>query len=96
MLDCMARRHPVAVAMDRQGCGVLVDRKPGRQAWPGTAQERPDTYLLHAGQIGRRERRLADGFATAPSRAAPQDAAVTQALGLGRPTLSESESKQLG
>jgi acyl-CoA synthetase (NDP forming) len=42
-----------------------------------------------------RERRLAGGFATAPSRAAPQDEAIAQALGLGRPTLSESESKQL-
>ena len=42
-----------------------------------------------------RERRLADGFATAPSRTAVQDEAIAQALGLGRPTLSESESKQL-
>jgi acyl-CoA synthetase (NDP forming) len=42
-----------------------------------------------------RERRLADGFATAPSRTAPQDGAIAQALGLGRPTLSESESKRL-
>jgi acetyltransferase len=42
-----------------------------------------------------RERRLADGFATATPRTAPQDAAITRALGLGRPTLSESESKQL-
>jgi acetate---CoA ligase (ADP-forming) len=42
-----------------------------------------------------RERRLADGFATAPSRTAAQNAAIAQALGLGRPTLSESESKQL-
>jgi acetyltransferase len=42
-----------------------------------------------------RERRLADGFATAPSRTAPQDEAIAQALGLGRPTLSESESKRL-
>src|SRR5438067_13854063 len=42
-----------------------------------------------------RERRLADGFATAPSRTALQDEAIAQALGLGRPTLSESESKQL-
>src|SRR5216683_1224273 len=42
-----------------------------------------------------RERRLADGFATAPSRAAPQDEAIAQALGRGRPTLSESESKEL-
>src|SRR5438874_180289 len=42
-----------------------------------------------------RERRLADGFAGAPSRTASQDAAIAQALGLGRATLSESESKQL-
>src|SRR6516162_5778342 len=42
-----------------------------------------------------RERRLADGFAAAPSRTAAQDAAITRALGLGRPTLSESESKEL-
>src|SRR5258707_11761019 len=42
-----------------------------------------------------RERRLADGFATAPPRTAPQDEAIALALGLGRPTLSESESKQL-
>src|SRR5262245_13882775 len=42
-----------------------------------------------------RERRLRDGFATAPSRTPPQDEAIAQALGLGRPRLSESESKQL-
>jgi acetyltransferase len=42
-----------------------------------------------------RERRLIDGFAAAPPRTAPQDEAIAQALGLGRPTLSESESKQL-
>jgi acyl-CoA synthetase (NDP forming) len=42
-----------------------------------------------------RERRLADGFATAPTRAAPQDQAIAQALGRGRPILSESESKEL-
>src|SRR5499433_1001514 len=42
-----------------------------------------------------RERRLADGFATAPPRTAPQDEAIAEALGRGRPTLSESESKQL-
>jgi len=42
-----------------------------------------------------RERRLADGFASAPSRTAAQDEAIVQALGLGRATLSESESKQL-
>jgi acetate---CoA ligase (ADP-forming) len=42
-----------------------------------------------------RERRLADGFATAPPRTAAQDQAITKALGLGRLTLSESESKEL-
>src|SRR4029077_528304 len=42
-----------------------------------------------------RERRLADGFAAAPPRTAPQGAAIPRALGRGRPTLSESESKQL-
>src|SRR5262245_44129839 len=42
-----------------------------------------------------RERRLADGFATVPPRTAAQDEAIAQALGLGRPTLSESESKEL-
>src|SRR4029077_1312019 len=36
-----------------------------------------------------------DGFATAPPRTAAQDAAIAQALGWGRPILSESESKQL-
>jgi acetate---CoA ligase (ADP-forming) len=42
-----------------------------------------------------RECRLADGFAAAPARTAAQDAAMAQALGLGRPALSESESKRL-
>ena len=42
-----------------------------------------------------RERRLEDGFATAPPRTASQDAAIAQALGFGRPILSESEAKQL-
>jgi acyl-CoA synthetase (NDP forming) len=42
-----------------------------------------------------RESRLADGFATAPPRTAPQDQAIARALGLGRPTLSEFESKEL-
>ncbi len=40
-----------------------------------------------------RERRLADGFATAPSRTAPQDEAIAQALGLGRPTIDAKESQ---
>jgi acetyltransferase len=42
-----------------------------------------------------RERRLADDFATPPPRTPAQDQAITKALGLGRPTLSESESKEL-
>jgi acyl-CoA synthetase (NDP forming) len=42
-----------------------------------------------------REHLLADGFATAPPRSAAQDEAISHALRLGRPTLSESESKRL-
>ncbi|MGE0259909.1 MAG: acetate--CoA ligase family protein [Alphaproteobacteria bacterium] len=42
-----------------------------------------------------RERRPADGFAETPPRTAAQDEAIAQSLGLGRPALSESESKQL-
>jgi acyl-CoA synthetase (NDP forming) len=42
-----------------------------------------------------RERRLADGFASAPSRTAAQDEAIAQAVRLARATLSESESKRL-
>src|SRR4051794_25516000 len=42
-----------------------------------------------------RERRLADGFASAPRRSAAQEAAIAQALGMGHATLSESESKRL-
>ncbi len=42
-----------------------------------------------------RESRLADGFASAPLRTAEQDAAIAEAVGLGRTVLSESESKRL-
>ena len=42
-----------------------------------------------------RERRLADGFASAPPRTPGQDEAIALAIGLKHPTLSESESKQL-
>jgi acetate---CoA ligase (ADP-forming) len=42
-----------------------------------------------------RERRLADGFASVPSHTAHQVEAMAQTLGLGRATLSESESKGL-
>jgi acetate---CoA ligase (ADP-forming) len=44
---------------------------------------------------GSRNSTAAAGFATAPPRAAPQDEAIARALGWGRPTLSESESKEL-
>src|ERR1700756_5194244 len=42
-----------------------------------------------------RERRLADGFATASPRTAAQEATITKSLALGRSALSESESKEL-
>jgi len=42
-----------------------------------------------------RERRLADGFASAPPSTEAQEAAIAQAVGLGRAVLSESESKRL-
>jgi len=42
-----------------------------------------------------RECRLAMALPPPPPRTAPQDAAIARALGLERPTLSESESKQL-
>ena len=45
--------HPPA-RPDRQGRGVPVDRKPGRQIRPANAQERKDTDLLHARQTGPR------------------------------------------
>src|SRR3984893_3162051 len=46
---------------------------------------------------GSRNSAAAAGCGAAPTsaRAAPQDEAIARALGLGRPTLSESESKQL-
>ena len=42
-----------------------------------------------------RERRLADGFGSAPALTAEQERTVARLRGLGRATLSESESKQL-
>jgi acetyltransferase len=42
-----------------------------------------------------RERRLAEGFASAPPRSASQDEAIAQAVGLGRSVLSETEGKRL-
>src|SRR4029450_7931087 len=42
-----------------------------------------------------RDHRLADGFGSAPALTAEQERTVTRLRGLGRVTLSESESKQL-
>src|SRR5271166_3062120 len=103
-----AQAQQVISQRDRTDKGVVFLWTGSRDAKAGLAQLKnaripifytPDSLArglrsrlaFHTG----RERRLADGFATAPSRTAPQDAAIAQALGLGRPTLSESESKQL-
>ena len=103
-----AQAQQVISQRDRTDKGVVFLWTGSRDAKAGLAQLKnaripifytPDT--LARGLRSRlayhtwRERRLADGFATAPSRTPPQDEAIAQALGLGRPTLSESESKQL-
>ena len=93
---------------DRTDKGVVFLWTGSRDAKPGLAQLKgaqiPIFYTpdkLARGMQSRlayhtwRGRRLADGFATAPPRTPPQDEAMARALGLGRPTLSESESKQL-
>jgi acyl-CoA synthetase (NDP forming) len=93
---------------DRTDKGVVFLWTGSRDAKPGLAQLKeariPIFYTpdkLARGLQSRlayhtwRERRLADGIAAAPLRTAPQDAAIARALGLGRPTLSESESKEL-
>src|SRR5205807_10299643 len=103
-----AQAQQVISQRDRTDKGVVFLWTGSRDAKPGLAQLKsaripifytPDKLArgLHSRLAYHtwRERRLADGFATAPPRAAPQDAAIAQALGLGRPTLSESESKQL-
>src|SRR5204863_8514062 len=103
-----AQAQQVISQRDRTDKGVVFLWTGSRDAKAGLAQLRhariPLFYTpdkLARGLQSRlayhtwRERRLADGFATAPSRTAPQAAAIGQALGLGRPTLSEPESKQL-
>jgi acetyltransferase len=103
-----AQAQQVIGQRDRTDKGVVFLWTGSRDAKAGLAQLRqaripifytPDKLArgLHARLAYHtwRERRLADGFATAPPRTAPQDAAIAQALGLGRPTLSESEAKQL-
>jgi len=103
-----AQAQQVISQRDRTDKGVVFLWTGSRDAKAGLAQLRdariPIFYTpdkLARGLQSRlayhtwRERRLADGFAAAPSRSAAQDAALAQALGLRRPTLSESESKQL-
>jgi acyl-CoA synthetase (NDP forming) len=104
--DAQARQ--VISQRDRTGKGVVFLWTGSRDAKAGLAQLKsariPIFYTpdkLARGLKSRlayhawRERRLLDGFAAAPPRAASQDEAIAQALGLGRPTLSESESKRL-
>jgi acetyltransferase len=103
-----AQAQQVISQRDRTAKGVVFLWTGSRDAKAGLAQLKdariPVFYTpdkLARGLQSRlayhtwRERRLADGFATAPPRTAPQDEAITQALALGRPTLSESESKEL-
>jgi acetyltransferase len=100
--------HQVISQRDRTDKGVVFLWTGSRDAKAGLAQLKyariPIFYTpdkLARGLQSRlayhawREHRLADGFATAPSRTARQDEAIAQALGLGRPILSESESKRL-
>jgi acetyltransferase len=103
-----AQAQQVISQRDRTDKGVVFLWTGSRDTKPGLAQLKhariPIFYTpdkLARGLQSRlayhswRERRLADGFATAPPRTVAQDEAITKALGLGRPTLSESESKQL-
>jgi acyl-CoA synthetase (NDP forming) len=103
-----AQAQQVISRRDRTGKGVVFLWTGSRDAKAGLPQLKsariPIFYTpdkLARGLQSRlayhtwRENRLADGFATAPPRTAPQHETIAQALGLGRPTLSESESKQL-
>src|ERR1700682_6538333 len=84
---------------DRTDTGVVFLWTGSRDSKPGLAQLNhariPIFYTpdkLARGLQSRlayhtwRARRRADGFATAPSRTAPQDEAIAQALGFGCPT----------
>src|SRR4051794_38320937 len=103
-----AQATQVISQRDRTDKGVVFLWTGSRDAKPGLAQLKhariPIFYTpdkLARGLRSRlayhtwREDRLADGFATAPPHTASQDEAIARALGLGRSTLSESESKQL-
>ncbi len=97
-----AQAQQVISQRDRTDKGVVFLWTGSRDAKAGLAQLRnariPVFYTpdkLARGLQSRlayhtwRERRLADGFATAPPRTAPQDEAIAQALGRERTTLSE-------
>ena len=103
-----AQAQQVISQRDRTGKGVVFLWTGSRDAKAGLGMLRnaqiPVFYTpdkLARGLRSRlayhvwREGRLADGFASAPARSAVQDAAIAQAVGLGRATLSESESKRL-
>ncbi len=103
-----AQAQQVIAQRDRTDKGVVFLWTGSRDAKPGLAQLKnariPIFYTpdkLASGLQSRlayhtwRERRLADGFAAAAPHTPAQHAAIAQALGLGRPTLSESESKAL-
>ena len=104
--DAQARQ--VIKERDRTGKGVVFLWTGSRDAKSGLAQLKsaqipifytPDKLArglqMRLAYHTWREHRLADGFAAAPPRTAAQDQAIARALGLGRPTLSESESKEL-
>ncbi len=103
-----AQAEQVISLRDRVGKGVVFLWTGSRDAKAGLTRLReariPVFYTPDALARGLRSRlayhtwrehRLEDGFASAPPRSAAQDAAIAEALGLGRPVLSESESKRL-
>jgi len=103
-----AQAEQVISLRDRVGKGVVFLWTGSRDAKAGLTRLReariPVFYTPDALARGLRSRlayhtwrehRLVDGFASAPPRSTAQDAAIAEALGLGRTVLSESESKRL-
>jgi acetate---CoA ligase (ADP-forming) len=103
-----AQARQVISQRDRTNKGVVFLWTGSRDAKAGLAQLKsaqvpvfytPDKLARglysHLAYHAWRERRLRDGFAKVPPRTPRQDEAIAQALSLGRPTLSEWESKQL-
>jgi len=102
-----AQAQQVISQRDRTDKGVVFLWTGSRDAKPGLAQLKharipifytPDKFGPRPGRAASRyhtwrERRLVDGFATAPPRTAPQDAAIAQALASGVRHSPESESK---